>query len=309
LVPVAHRAIEAHPRLTGTTQWLGICLLQEGRAAEAIPWFERSIRTMPFNPQIYLRYRHMGMASLFLERYSEATSWFRKALAANPSLGPNEQGFLYAAIAAAQALSGEIEAAQLTAIEAQRRWSTVTARSFVPPYIKNEVAIAQYGRVLDGLRAAGVRDHADEDANTGLTADVALHSGYEALTSTGAPGARTIRTPDLAELLKERHPLVLDTMPWGNSVPGAIGLWGSGIGGNLSDEYQDRLRRKMQTLAQGDRSVPVVTVGWNAERYQGRNLALRLVALGYSEVYWYRGGREAWIAVGLPTAEVTLQDW
>ena len=36
---------------------------------------------------------------------------------------------------------------------------------------------------------------------------------------------------------------------------------------------------------------------------------MRLVALGYDEVYWYRGGREAWMAAGLPAAEVALQDW
>ena len=55
--------------------------------------------------------------------------------------------------------------------------------------------------------------------------------------------------------------------------------------------------------------MPIVTMGLNSERYQGRNLALRLVALGYDEVYWYRGGREAWVAAGLPAAEVALQDW
>jgi rhodanese-related sulfurtransferase len=37
-----------------------------------------------------------------------------------------------------------------------------------------------------------------------------------------------------------------------------------------------------------------------AERWQGRNLALELVALGYPNVSWYRGGREAWDAAGLP---------
>jgi hypothetical protein len=36
-----------------------------------------------------------------------------------------------------------------------------------------------------------------------------------------------------------------------------------------------------------------VAVGWNSERFDGRNLALRLVALGYKHVDWYRGGREA----------------
>jgi rhodanese-related sulfurtransferase len=47
----------------------------------------------------------------------------------------------------------------------------------------------------------------------------------------------------------------------------------------------------------------------NAERFQGRNLALRLTALGYTEVYWYRGGRESWAVAGLPESEVALQDW
>ena len=88
-----------------------------------------------------------------------------------------------------------------------------------------------------------------------------------------------------------------------------IGLWGAGVGGNLSDEYQDRLARKMQQLTGGDRSRPIVAMGSNSERYQGRNLALRLVAMGYSQVYWYRGGREAWQAAGLPDAELVLQDW
>ena len=65
----------------------------------------------------------------------------------------------------------------------------------------------------------------------------------------------------------------------------------------------------MRQLTFGERSVPVVAMSWNAERYQGRNLALRLVALGYTKVHWYRGGREAWMAAGLPTAEIALQDW
>jgi len=65
----------------------------------------------------------------------------------------------------------------------------------------------------------------------------------------------------------------------------------------------------MQQLTGGNRRLPLVTVAWNAERYQGRNLALRLTALGYTEVYWYRGGREAWMAAGMPTSEVALQDW
>jgi Rhodanese-like domain len=121
---------------------------------------------------------------------------------------------------------------------------------------------------------------------------------YEAPTPTTVPGAQTVRTPDLVKLLEQRKPLVLDAVNWGQSIPGAIGLWGAGIGGRLSDEYQDRLGRKMKRLSHGNKGVPIVVMGFNSERYQGRNLALRLVALGYTNVYWYRGGREAWEVAG-----------
>ena len=63
------------------------------------------------------------------------------------------------------------------------------------------------------------------------------------------------------------------------------------MGGSLTDQAQDRLRSKMRELTAGDLNRPIVAVGWNSERFDGRNLALRLVALGYAQVYWYRGGQ------------------
>jgi rhodanese-related sulfurtransferase len=65
----------------------------------------------------------------------------------------------------------------------------------------------------------------------------------------------------------------------------------------------------MRQLTGDDRTKPIVVVGFNSERYQGRNLALRLVALGYTNVYWYRGGREAWEVNGLPETVINMQDW
>jgi adenylate cyclase len=65
----------------------------------------------------------------------------------------------------------------------------------------------------------------------------------------------------------------------------------------------------MLALTGGDRKQPLIAVGWNAERFQGRNLALRLVALGYTEVHWYRGGREAWEVANLPQTELVMQEW
>jgi adenylate cyclase len=113
----------------------------------------------------------------------------------------------------------------------------------------------------------------------------------------------------IASQRKQRDPSNDAGVPWGASVPGAVGLWGSGVGGSVTDEYQGRLGSKMQELTHGDQRLPVVVMGWNAERYQGRNLALRLVALGYTNIYRYRGGREAWEVAGLPETELVLEDW
>jgi hypothetical protein len=81
------------------------------------------------------------------------------------------------------------------------------------------------------------------------------------------------------------------------------------LGGSFADTAQHRLGRKMHELTAGDFHRPVVAVGWNSERFDGRNLALRLAVLGYTQVYWYRGGREAWEAAEQAEVELALQEW
>jgi TolB-like protein len=309
VIPAAHRMIAIYPNTTSSHMFLGICLMFDGRAADAIPEYEQTIRLDPRNAQIFIRYFLMGYALLFLDRYDEAVVWFQKSLAANPSDSPRQLGNMRAAIAAAQALAGRNKDARASATEAVRLWPPLTARSYYNYKITNPLNAAQVSRMRDGLRVAGIRDHADEDADTGVPADEVLHTNYEAPTPSSVPGARIIRTADLAALIEQRKPLVIDTNPWGGSIPDAVGLWGAGVGGDTSDEFQARLDRKTQQLTGGDRTAPVVAMGSNAERFQGRNLALRLVALGYTQVYWYRGGREAWEVAGLPETELVMQDW
>jgi Tfp pilus assembly protein PilF len=310
LIPAAQRTIEAYPNLPGPHFALGICLARNGRSADAIPKIEQAIRLDPRHPSIFNRYAAMGYVLELLARYDEAILWFHRSLAANPNASAQYRGNIRAAIAAGQALAGRTVEARLSAVEARELWPPLTVRGFFRIFnVTNPVLVEQVSRMRDGLRLAGVRDHADEGLDQGVPPDDVLHTNYVATTPISVPGARTIRTLDLAALVEQRRPLVLDTSPWGRSIPGAVGLWGAGVGGSVSDEFQNRLRQKMQQLTRGDRSVPVVTMSWNAERFQGRNLALRLVALGYTEVHWYRGGSEAWAVAGLPAAELVVQDW
>jgi TolB-like protein len=310
VIPAAKRAIGLYPANSGPIFRMGLCLLWDGRAADAIPAFEQAIRADPRNGQNFNRYREIGRALVFLDRYDEAIPWLQRSLAANPSMGVLDRGSTLATIAAARALGGHVEQAHADADEAIRLRLTFTARSYYQVKLTGPVAGAQISRVRDGLRQAGIRDHADEDADFNVPSDKVLHTQYEAHTPTTVPGARTIATHDLAIMLEQRKPLIIDaSIPWGASVSGAIGLLGVGVGGSVTDESQGRLGIKMQKLAHGDHELPVVVMGWNAERYQGRNLALRLVALGYTNVYWYRGGREAWEVAGLPETPIVIDDW
>jgi 3-mercaptopyruvate sulfurtransferase SseA len=83
----------------------------------------------------------------------------------------------------------------------------------------------------------------------------------------------------------------------------------SGDGGDFNDAIQDRLTRKLRGLTGGNVAKPIVAVGWNSENFAGYNLAQRLHWAGYTNVYWYRGGREAWEVAGKPEDVVRPAEW
>ena len=227
-------------------------------------------------------------------------------------------------MAAAYALIGRREEARHAAAEAIRLWPFWTVRNF-PPCARSPVGLpdpavlAQMHHLQEGLRLAGVRDHAEEDADFGVAPDAVLHTDLVGRTPTTVPGVTTIRTPELVTLLARQKPLLLDAAidSWGRSIPGAIGMQRAGYGAGLlgpgagplpqQDAGPDQRRpvgadrgllRKLRALHR-----------LQSGRFTGYNLALRLVALGYSQVHWYRGGFEAWQVNGLPEAALALQDW
>lgn len=115
----------------------------------------------------------------------------------------------------------------------------------------------------------------------------------------------------MASLLAERSPIVIDVAlaSWGKSLPGAIGLQGTGYGSEFSSAVQERFQRKVVELTKGDLTASVIALCANAERLTAYNLAVRLVEVGHTNVYWYRGGLEGWRASNLPCHDLTLQEW
>jgi tetratricopeptide (TPR) repeat protein len=314
VIEAAQRAIQLDPNrirwMTGVYNELGQCKTWTGHAEEEIALQAKVNQLNPRSPWMYRRYDRMGFASLMLGRDHDTIAYLQRSLAMDADDDVARQA-TWRWLAAAYARTGQMEEAKHSLASADRIWPYDTVRGHWPDDSKSAIYVEQIKGYQAALRLAGERDHADEDADFGVPEDRALHSEVAGPTSTSAPGVKTIRTAELARLLAGAQPVIIDTVTysWGRSIPGAAGLKFAGLGGTFTDAAQERLRGKMRELTDGDLNRPVVAVGWNSERFDGRNLALRLAALGYTQIYWYRGGREAWEVNGLPETDLRMEDW
>jgi PQQ-dependent catabolism-associated CXXCW motif protein len=97
-------------------------------------------------------------------------------------------------------------------------------------------------------------------------------------------------------------PLLIDVLGGSTSLPTAVTLAGAGEGSGLEDQVQNKLARALSVLTNGDRTRTVVIFCLSKMCWLSHNVVVRAVALGYTSVYWYRGGRTAWREAGLPFA-------
>lgn len=302
------QALATDPNFDGVHHQIGAAKLHTGDPGGALPFYEEALRRNPRGPYVWCRYGLIGIALLRTRQPAEALVWLQRAINEN-SARDERAGLPYRDhLAAALALSGRVAEARREVAAIVRLDPFRTARSWNTQQWEESPLGEQLRYVSEGLRLAGLRDHADEDADAGVLSTAELSETLAGLTPTSVPGAETIRTDALRHLLAVEGPLVLDVNTLRRTVPGAVILRFDLSGGTLDDPVQERLGRKMQALTGGDTARPIVTLGWNAERWGGRNLALRLIALGYTRVHWYRGGKEAWKAHALPEADAEIED-
>ncbi len=309
----ADRLVALHPDAQFGNDQLATVRALAGRLDDATALLKTAMRLNPRDPQIQLRYGRVAMFMVLGGHDRDALDWAHWALTgANRELSPAFRAQMYLVQAAADARTGDLDAAKRDAGEAHRLQPLDTIRSHGPAGRASAEHVAQIRKWQDALRLTGYPDHADPDADFGVVNDDRLHETIVGQTPKTAPGATTITTSQLATMLAQQKPLVIDAASpnfWYRSLPGAIGLADSGLGSEMRGAVQERLRRKMAELTGGEPAKPIVAVGWNSERFDGRNLALRLVALGYTKVFWYRGGREAWEVAGQPESDLAAQDW
>jgi hypothetical protein len=93
---------------------------------------------------------------------------------------------------------------------------------------------------------------------------------------------------------------------WGSPAPGS-----SVPAGDIRSTTQSRERpgRKLDQMTGGNKDTQVVVFCFDAHCWLSYNTTLRIVRLDYHNVLWYRGGREAGNAAGLPLVQLPREPW
>ncbi len=123
-----------------------------------------------------------------------------------------------------------------------------------------------------------------------------------AATPTAIPGGRTITTADLVRLMRDPKSgaLVFDVLGATQSLPNAFYATPAAQPGDFNDQVQRDFGNFLQQTTQGKLDRPMVFYCRNDHCWMSYNAALRAIKLGYRQIYWYRGGIEAWQQAGGP---------
>jgi PQQ-dependent catabolism-associated CXXCW motif protein len=149
-------------------------------------------------------------------------------------------------------------------------------------------------------------DLADEFTEYRVPPQPFLQFNVSSPTPTTIPGARLVTTDQLREAILggRRQFLLLDAWEdFGHQgPPGALHLPYAGEPGNFNDTVQAQLGQQLYQITGGNFAYPLVFFCAGSGCWESYNAVLRTVRLGYSNVYWYRGGVAAWRATNLPLA-------
>jgi PQQ-dependent catabolism-associated CXXCW motif protein len=165
--------------------------------------------------------------------------------------------------------------------------------------------------VIGGAKAANVAADVPEPENYRL-------EDYRAPTPATLRGAKTIATDEAQKLWRDGDAAFVDVLPrpprpkslpqgtlWRDKprpdIPGSIWLPDTGYG-ELAPEMADYFARGLAKATHGDRTRLVVLYCL-ADCWMSWNAAKRALAIGYSNVAWYRDGTDGWAAAGLPLEE------
>lgn len=128
-------------------------------------------------------------------------------------------------------------------------------------------------------------------------------SHFHAPTPTSIPGGGVVTTDQLAGAMQNSQQLLLiDVLGGQYTLPNALSAPGMAQPGNYRDRVQQQTNQWLNQITGGDSGATLVIYCSDPHCWLSYNASLRAIAAGYANVYWYRGGLQAWNMTGLPLA-------
>ncbi len=140
-----------------------------------------------------------------------------------------------------------------------------------------------------------------EGRDYGIPPSQDLRQGnFHGPTPTSIPGAQVVSTQVLAQALQGGQQVILiDVLGSDYSLPNAYVAPAMAAGGGYNDRTQQQATQWLRQITGGNSGAIIVLYCSDPMCWLSYNAALRAVAAGYSNVYWYRGGLRAWQMAGL----------
>jgi hypothetical protein len=292
---------------TDVRAWNGLahCSHEMAQMQDMIDEFQHMLRIDPVSPGNPRRLYGIGAGYLMLGKPAEAIEWFNKAGAgladdktSDTPLGWQEWRRVY--MIAATNLLGDIKRASALYDEYKKRfphrtvWQLSTYGTHALSLLKGHMAY------LNALCAAGMPMFADENVDFGVAPTLTQPSANDFdPTPLIVPGARRIATNELhARLSADVRPIVIDVGLGAAVIPGAVWVWTKGLQGDVDHSLAEATAGR-QTLLSG----AIVVMGDGPFGWRSYNAAIHLVGKGFSNVLWYRGGEQSWVAAGFPASD------
>lgn len=131
----------------------------------------------------------------------------------------------------------------------------------------------------------------------GVAPQQQLQANMHGPTPTSIPGGQVITTDRLLGLYQQGQQnglLVFHVLGAGPTLPNAQNAAPASQAGSFDDQTQQQFGQYLQQVTQGNTGRPLVFYCLNSQCWMSYNAALRAIRMGYTQVYWYRGGIEAW---------------
>jgi tetratricopeptide (TPR) repeat protein len=168
LIEIAERLTRLFPNSTAGYNYLGWCKLSTGHADEELPLLQKIVQIDPVGPNLSGWYQRMAQDFILLGRDEEALHMIGLALTANPDMRVEQRGNALRVLATANARTGHLDQARYWIEQGNKIRPFDTVRRYHFHGFANDGIEAQMRSVRDALRLAGLRDHAEEEADFGV---------------------------------------------------------------------------------------------------------------------------------------------